>query len=100
MPPARPSNFVTIWPSCLKGEGGGVGQKRFCESAGGAASATKSAHRRSREQGRIGVPLDFKLDESFSRKRGVAAHARAAGRPARSTPVRFGRLCIRIKTGL
>src|SRR5687767_2190603 len=54
IPPARESNEVTISPSCLKGDGGGFGHRRFCGKAVAASRVRRAADRRSRDVERIG----------------------------------------------
>src|SRR5215203_6649408 len=54
MPPARESKDVTISPSCLKGDGGGFGQRRFWGKAVAASSVSRAAESNSRDVLRIG----------------------------------------------
>src|ERR1044071_5957882 len=54
MPPALESKDVTISPSCLKGDGGGFGQRRFWGKAVAANRVSRAAESNSRDVLRIG----------------------------------------------
>src|SRR5215211_428311 len=54
IPPARESKDVTISPSCLKGDGGGFGQRRFWGKAVAASRVSRAAESNSRDVLRIG----------------------------------------------
>jgi hypothetical protein len=54
MPPALESKDVTISPACLKGDGGGFGQRRFCGKAVTARRVNSAVANNSRDILRIG----------------------------------------------
>src|SRR4051812_6371677 len=69
MPPARESKDVTISPSCLKGDGGGFGQRRFCGKAVAARRVNRAAESNSREVVRIGGTFVLLVKREFDDRR-------------------------------
>src|SRR5215203_1440846 len=83
MPPPRESNDVTISPSCLKGDGGGFGQRRFWGKAVAASRVSRAAESNSREVWRIGGTFVLLLKRRVDGRRvreGVPPDARLADR--------------------
>src|SRR5215203_4290434 len=66
MPPARESKDVTISPSCLKGDGGGFGQRRFWGKAVAASSVSRAAESNSRDVWRIGSTFVFLVKDGLT----------------------------------
>src|SRR5215208_4395549 len=83
MPPARESKDVTISPSCLKGDGGGFGQRRFWGKAVAARRVSRAAASNSREVLRIGetsvLLVKRRVDDRRVRE-GGRPHSRLADR--------------------
>src|SRR5215218_4109628 len=105
MPPARESKDVTTSPSCLKGDGGGFGQRRFWGKAVAANRVSRAAESISREVRRIGgtfvLLVERRVDDRRVRE-GGPSDARLADRRGdsfRTSAVEALGLCLNEKDG-
>src|SRR5215207_6104248 len=105
MPPARESKDVTISPLCLKGDGGGLGQRRFWGKAVAASRVSRAAESNSRDVLRMGdtfVLLVKRRVDDYGVREGRTPWPRLAERwrgSFRTSAVNTLNLCLNKKDG-